>query len=286
MLGNWINQTTTTTGTGALTLAAVSGYPPASSQFATNERFQYAILDDATGAPLERGIGYLDGSGNLVREKPLSVMAGGTYSGVNPSAVTLAAGTKRVICTGGAEAVVGTVPGMWAPGTGFRAYGDVHISVSPSNTAMVADRAYILPFMAAVDADIDAVLLRVTTAGAASTQAIAAIYSVGLDGLPGVKLAESVAVAVDSIGIKALTFSRMRPPPRFFVALVSNGAPTIQMQASQACNSWPMGFDGSLIPITFIHHVGAASLTFPTSWTPVQNVAGTARPMLAARLAA
>jgi hypothetical protein len=283
MLGNWINQTTTTTGTGALTLAAVSGFPPASSQFATNERFQYAILDDATGAPLERGLGYLDGSGNLVREKPLSAMVAGVYSGVAVAAVTLPAGAKRVICTPGAHAQVSCPAGMWAPGTGYRAYGDAHMSVSPGNNALQADRVYLVPFLAALDSDIDAVLIRVTTAGAAGKLATAAIYSVGLDGLPGVKLVESAPVAIDTIGVKAISFSAMRPPPRFFVALLCDGAPSIQHVSSQAVNAWPLGYDGSLIPITFLHHAGATGLAFPATWTPVQNVAGTARPQVVVR---
>jgi hypothetical protein len=115
---------------------------------------------------------------------------------------------------------------------------------------------------------------------------VAAIYSVGLDGLPGVKLAESAPVGVDSIGIKALTFTRMRPPPRFFVALLSNGAPSIQTLSSHANPAWTLGTDGNLNPITFIHHVGASGLAFPTTWTPVANLGGSARPQLLVRLAA
>lgn len=285
MLGNWINQTTTTTGTGNLTLSTVSGFPPASSQFAQDERFQYAILDDATGAPLERGIGYLNASGELVREKPLSVMSGGTYSGVNPPAVSLAAGAKRVICSAGATSTVGAMPWLWSPSSGYKGYGDVHGAGSAGTTPITADRVYIIPFQASVDADVDAVLVRVMTAGGAGTQAKAAIYSIGIDGLPGVKLTESSAVAVDSVGVKAMTFARMRPPPRFFVALLCNGTPTVQSFSTNTNLAWAMGFDGSMVAVAHIHHLGATDLTYPTTWTPVHNTGGTARPQLVMRLA-
>lgn len=97
MIGNWIRQTTTTTGTGDLTLASVSGYPTFDGELGQGARFEYAILDDSTGAPLETGIGYLSGSTTLVRERVQATMVSGTYNDINPTAVSLAAGTKRVI---------------------------------------------------------------------------------------------------------------------------------------------------------------------------------------------
>ena len=102
MYGNWIRATTATTGTGSLTLSAASGYATPASQFAQGERFSYALLADADGKPVEGGIGYLDGSGNLVREAVLATYSGGTYtdasSNAGLSAVSLS-GTTRVICT-------------------------------------------------------------------------------------------------------------------------------------------------------------------------------------------
>jgi hypothetical protein len=283
MLGNWINQTTTTTGTGALTLAAVSGFPPASSQFATNERFQYAILDDASGAPLERGLGYLDGSGNLVREKPMAAMVSGVYAGAAPSAVSLAAGVKRVICTPGAQSAIATTSSMWAPPSGFVGYGDSNYTVVPASVALVADRVYVVPFFAAMDSDIDAVMIRVQTAGAGGTSAKGAIYAVGADGLPGVQLAESAAVLVDSIGVKALSFTRFRPPGRYFVALLCDGTPSVQHMASRVLGAYPMGYNSSMVPISYIHHIGATGLVFPSTWTPVENLTGVTCPHLVVR---
>lgn len=284
MFGNWINQTTTTTGTGALTLATVSGYPPASSQFAQDERFQYAILDDATGAPLERGIGYLNGTGELVREKPLAAMSAGTYSGANVSALSLAAGTKRVICSPAAQAVLGTLPGAWLPSGGTRGYGDAGVVAATSTLALTVDRAYAMPFVAAVDADVDALAINVTTLAAGATGKLA-IFSYGLDGLPGVMLAEGSVIDLSTTGEKYSTFTRMRPPPRFFACLLTTGAAATVTSSS---NGFPtanaMGFNSSFVPVGFVHHVGATGLAFPAIWTPVENLANSNRPLIAARI--
>ena len=99
MLGNWIKQTSTSTGTGNLTLAAVTGFPTFANQFAAGEYFYYTILNDSDGTPMESGIGHMSDSATLVRDKPLATFVAGTYNDNDPAAVTLAAGTKRVICS-------------------------------------------------------------------------------------------------------------------------------------------------------------------------------------------
>src|SRR4051812_15492834 len=114
-LGNWIRQTTTTTGTGNLTLSTASGWAPFSSQFSTGadgvgDNFYYVVLDDSTGAPYEAGIGRMSDATTLVRVRILASMPSGTYSAAN-SAMTLAAGTKRVVC-----ADLGSIRRMSIPG--------------------------------------------------------------------------------------------------------------------------------------------------------------------------
>lgn len=285
MHANWIVQTTATTGAGNLTLASVTGYPALSSQFAAGQAISYVILDDATGVPIERGIGALNGSGELVRSKVTATMEAGSYGGVNPSAANLPAGTKRVICSASAHSVMAAAPGVWDGGAGMRGYGDVHGAGSAQNsTAITANRAYAIPFMAAVDSDLVGIGFRLGgTTGAAGTTAKAAIYSVGTDGLPGVKLAESSAVAVDSTGNKTCSFARMRPPQRFFACLLSDGAPQIQGFTGSFSLTHCMGFGGSaMLPITNIHQDGATGLTFPTTWTPTRNDYSVYRPMLVA----
>lgn len=282
MNGNWIQQTSTTEGTGALTLDSVSGYPTFASQFAVNEPLDYVILN-ADKTPIERGIGSLDGSGNLVRGVVMAIYSAGTYVGANPSAVSLAAGTKTVICAAGAHSTVATRPGVWA-NTGGKCYGGTAIVTAYGTTALVADRAYAVPFRAAVDRDIDGVFFRVSLAGAAGKLAKCAIFAHGSDGLPGPVLATGTSVAVDTTGLKVSTFTRFRPPPVFFVGLLSDGTPTINTSSAGVPVSEIMGIDTTIVGAGFIHHVGATGLTFPTGWTPVANGPTIGVPMLLARV--
>lgn len=278
-VGNWIRQTTTTTGTGNLTLSTVSGYAAFSDYFASSTRFKYQILDDSTGAPIESGIGYLSG-GALVREKIESTMVSGVLDISTPSAVTLGAGTKRVICADTMSTVQRVAPGVWA--ASYKTYGDMGNIGSASNLTVTADRAYAVPFAAGVDAEIDALIFRVTTAAVAGKLAKVAIWSYGTDGLPGVSLAESATIAVDSTGIKTGTFTAFRPPSRFFACFVSDGAPIIQ-GFNTIIGTDCMGTDSVLIPHAYIYHTGATSTTFPSTWTPVGALSNVARPQLMAR---
>lgn len=92
-----VKETSTTTGTGNLTLAgAVTGYQTANSAFSTNNIFDYAIeAVDGSGVPAgdwEVGEGYLSASTTLVR----SNVRASSNSG---SAVNFSAGTKNVFGT-------------------------------------------------------------------------------------------------------------------------------------------------------------------------------------------
>lgn len=85
-----VKETTTTTGTGDITLAgAATGFMTFAAEFATNEAFYYCITG---GSEWEVGEGYLSGSTTLVRS---SVRA----SSNSDAPVTFSAGTKDVFCT-------------------------------------------------------------------------------------------------------------------------------------------------------------------------------------------
>lgn len=85
-----VKETSTTTGTGNLTLAgAASGFKAFSDRFAVNARFYYAIV---LSTEWEVGSGYLSGATTLVRETVLE-------SSNSDAAVNFSAGTKDVFCT-------------------------------------------------------------------------------------------------------------------------------------------------------------------------------------------
>ena len=89
-IGCRVKDTTTSTGTGNLTL---SGTPPAgflsfNGEFGTNTRFLY-IIDDGAGN-WESGVGYLSASTTLVRDTP--------FEGSASVPISFGAGTKTVFC--------------------------------------------------------------------------------------------------------------------------------------------------------------------------------------------
>lgn len=87
-----VKETTTTTGTGNITLAgAASQFVSFSSRFATNDPFTYAIVGQS-GTEWEVGKGYLSGASTLVRDMVLA-------SSNSDAAVNFSAGTKDVFCT-------------------------------------------------------------------------------------------------------------------------------------------------------------------------------------------
>jgi len=91
-----VKDTTTTTGTGAITLSgtAPTGYQTFANAFAigTSNTFTYCIVDNTSGQ-WETGAAYLTGSTTMERYEPLDGSSG-QYTLVNFSA-----GTKDVFCS-------------------------------------------------------------------------------------------------------------------------------------------------------------------------------------------
>jgi hypothetical protein len=100
MRANGLKHETVTTGTGALTLTAVSGWPTYANAFGnTGTRMVDYVVQDSAGLPLEGGVGELALS-TLVLTRSLVQWTwnGATYDNTAPTALSLASGTKRVIC--------------------------------------------------------------------------------------------------------------------------------------------------------------------------------------------
>lgn len=90
LVADLVEETTTTTGTGNLTLAGASGagLRTINAAIGTNHRFSYAIGQDDQ-SEWETGIGYLSGATTMVRERVVA-------SSNSNALVNLSAGTKKV----------------------------------------------------------------------------------------------------------------------------------------------------------------------------------------------
>jgi hypothetical protein len=98
---NLVQETTATTGTGTVTLAAMTGFARFSDRFATGDLVYYMIED---GANWEIGIGTVGASNTLARTVVSETMVAGTFSNSSPSAITLA-GPTVVRCVMSQQAV-------------------------------------------------------------------------------------------------------------------------------------------------------------------------------------
>lgn len=97
MFADRVKETTTTTGTGDITLAgAASQFQSFNSAFGTQKPFYYAIVGQS-GTEWEVGVGYLSGSTTLVRQRV-------TASSNSNALVNFSSGTKDVFNTWSGEA--------------------------------------------------------------------------------------------------------------------------------------------------------------------------------------
>lgn len=240
MLGNWIKQTSTSTGTGNLTLSAVTGFPTFSNQFAVGEYFYYTVLNDSDGTPIESGIGHMSDSATLVRDKPLATFVAGTYNDNDPAAVTLAAGTKRVICSmeqGALLAAPNNIPTVNSTYRSLYPTGLI-INTTPGVFSLIQDIVYYIPILLNTPRTIDAVQFRLYITGAGSS-AYVGIYSAGLDGKPLKRLDVSSSIDTSTTsGVKtgALTKRRYKPG-LYYIAISTTGGTAPQINQASTSGS-------------------------------------------------
>lgn len=257
MLANWVKETTTTFGTGPLTLSAIAGFPRFSEAFAVSELCSYAILtSNASPQPLEWGIGTIGAGNSLSRSVVLGTYAANTLNTTNPTAVNLVSGTYNVICT---AAMGGSVPGLLGVdstngSSGAFAPYPWTLAASPSSLAVTADRLYLSNFRMGTPRRLSAVKMRVSTGGVGSCRL--GIYKANIDGTPGSLLYASDDITVPASGVMTWTLASAKivPPGWYFMAFATKGvAPTFNLfGTSPFVAETLVGSDGTAVtPVTF-----------------------------------
>lgn len=251
---NGVYETTTTSGTGTVTLSAVTGRPRFSDA-GVGALVPYAIKD---GSNWEWGIGTVGGSNSLLRSVVTATHVAGTYDNTSPAAISLSGSSADVYLASIAEALATGLPivsGVY----GRKAVMSTHWNTHANSTLTVAaDRLYLLPFRVDSAYDINGFYIDMNTAGAASTKARIGLYRMKSDGQPGALIVEtadidtSVAAAVLS---PSVTQTRIAPG-WYYIALVCSGTPTFQAYPSSAIGISPLGLEngaGSMLPIQAIY---------------------------------
>ncbi len=170
MLANNVQETTTTTGTGNITLAGASENGRTfTSQFQTNQRFTY-FIDDGSGN-WESGIGYLSSSTVLVREKP--------QDGSATTPVNFAAGTKQVFVAASNLNVLNGSSGHSTLGASVKFSVPSNLVRLNSNMTLAADRLHFVPALITYSGPYDLIGVRIVTgAGTSSNKMHLGLYDI------------------------------------------------------------------------------------------------------------
>lgn len=246
MFANRVKETTTTTGTGDLTLAgAESGFQSVNSAFGTSVWFGYWAVG---GTEWECGYGHLSASTTLVRDK----ITDNSSDGV--TALNFSAGTKTVFC-----APMESFSTLCLP---FPYNGDSNNSVGPLNwigpgsaTAVVANRLYLLPYLHMFGGSVVSFKNYVTTA-AASSKARAGLYRWNpLTGAPDTLIQESTDIDTTTTGMKTTTFTSLRVPPGWYwMSFLCSGAASVRSFSFNTATPAAMGGTaGGLVANAFLY---------------------------------
>ena len=204
MPSNRVKETTTTTGTGDLTLAgAVTNYVTFNTKYGTNKRFPYTITD-TTNNVWETGFAYLSASTTLVRDKIVDNSSGGA------TALTLSAGTKDVQSgLNSHHSGFGGMRGMLNMGTTGIPYCVGASSPGGSTGATTANKMNLMPFHSPCTFLATGVNIKIGTSTAAGSDTFRfGIYEIKDNGSPGKLIASTADVDLSTgSSVKTPSFS-------------------------------------------------------------------------------
>lgn len=241
-VADWIFCTTSSTGTGNLTLATKSGWFTFTDHFAAGadgacDYFDYVIRDSTTLIPKEAGFGHMSDSTTFVRDHIYMTNTSGTISKAN-SAISLT-GTNDVICADLASTRLRGTMNIRTSATD-RYIGDAEFRSAGGNfKAITAGILYGIPFRLDSPALISGAGCHVTTLAAASNVRIG-LYRLKKGREPGDIICQTGDIVTTSIGFKSGSWAaggdRRLPAGDYFLAIKSNGG-NPQVYAGAATSS-------------------------------------------------
>ena len=225
MLSNWVKATTATTGTGTLTLSAVSGYPLPADARAVGTLVQYSIL--ASSGDKEAGIGRIAAGNTLERVAVTGTWVSGTYNGSPSAPITLPSGTHEVIL--GLTSASVFEPALFpltVAEVSDRTLPSAHLRSTNANTTglAAAQRLTTYPYLLQTSGVLTAMTINVATL-AAGASCLLGLYEVGTDGAPGRRIAvTSAAIDTSTTGFKqqAVDASVRLTPGWYWTAMVAS----------------------------------------------------------------
>jgi hypothetical protein len=237
MFANRVKETTTTTGTGNLTLAgAATNFETFNTAFGTIRKFCYWIVD-STNNVWETGIGYLSASTTLVRETVLDNSSGTT------AALTLSAGTKTVMASPSEAILPQTCPFLRNDSTAGKIISSAHhLATASASYTLTANQLVLFPAYFDVAGSLTNFVLNVSTAVAAS-KARVGLYEIDTDGEPGELIVQSADIDTTTTGVKTPTIASLVWAPRWcYVGVIANAAVGLYAYGKRLSNG-PVGLN-------------------------------------------
>lgn len=266
MQANWTKVTTSTAGTGDLTLDAVTGFPTFGDVFSVGQVVAYSILN-SSGQPVEEGIGCYSAADTLTRTYVCGTYTGGVYDNTAPSAISLS-GTYTVIASN-VRAMAPTLPQI-NPSAPARYFASPSHQSSTNSKTITAGDLIAVPLLFSAARPVDAFAIEVATLGAGAV-ARAGLYSVGANGLPAKLLIESADIDCSTTGVKVATFGAISIPPGWYYMLFVCKTANVGVRAYNG---------GGVDKLPLTNMLGQSAFNAPYSFTRVMawNTAWTSLP--------
>lgn len=226
MLANAVKETTTTSGTGTVTLSAVAGFARF-SVLPLGATVDY-VIKTASGN-YEWGIGVVGASNTLERTYVTATLVSGVYTSVGATALNLS-GTNEVQCTMHAQSSGPVIPNLNSNSTRYIVPDGLQPANSTRGLATDVPVGCCLRWSCA--AAISHLVCDVTTAqGTGSDRIQLGIYSCTPDGSVGGLIARTGDLAPNTTGIKsgAIVGGNIQLPPGWYWWVIASSVnPTIR----------------------------------------------------------
>lgn len=240
MLDIGIKETTTTSGTGAVTLAAVTGFARVSDAFSVGDPVAYTLIN---GSNYECGIGTVGAGNTLSRDVIVKTLSGGVLTD-GGSAISLSGSTDVVVTQHHAtpQGDAGFVP----TGVGQRWVPNATNCTNLSTVTMSANRGYFMPFAASFVATPFAAMGIVVASAVAGTAYAALFESKLVSGnlLPGRLLHQTGALDTGATGEKLTSALgiRLKAGHVYWLGVTSSAAASLRAVPIAGLNAM-LGFD-------------------------------------------
>lgn len=293
MRHNFIGGSSTTGGTGALTLSAAGGLALPATAFVSNQPIEYSIVEytDATLAVVskaETGIGTISAGNILSRVAPRSSWDGTTYVQTGVSALSFGTANVRVYCSPTAEGGPTSFPAnptfdAYGPSVNFNTAANVYRDTDVSSASLLAGRVYLNPIRLEAGYPITKLAAFVTTAGAGGTTLnLAIVANNPVNGRMGRILCAANGLDASTTGQKTGTITGTMLAPGWYWSAMSASA-NIDVSGVGQTTATPIGalanLNGRQLRYlhrarTFADFVAGNDLysEFSGSWAAVNNL--------------